>query len=134
MKYLKDDLGYTGFRYDMVKGFHGSHIAEYNDAVGIQYSVGEYWDNNDAIKNWINTTYKKSAAFDFRFRYNVSEAAQSGDWRKLNSQDNLIHDANYRRYAVTFIENHDMQDRGLSLIHISEPTRPCGTSRMPSSA
>ena len=24
--------------------------------------------------------------------------------------------------------------RGLSLIHISEPTRPCGTSRMPSSA
>ena len=23
---------------------------------------------------------------------------------------------------------------GLSLIHISEPTRPCGTSRMPSSA
>lgn len=112
VKYLKDDLGYTGFRYDMVKGFHGSHIAEYNDAVGIQYSVGEYWDNNDAIKNWINTTYKKSAAFDFRFRYNVSEAAQSGDWRKLNSQDNLIHDANYRRYAVTFIENHDMQDRG----------------------
>ena len=24
--------------------------------------------------------------------------------------------------------------RDLSLIHISEPTRPCGTSRMPSSA
>ena len=24
--------------------------------------------------------------------------------------------------------------KGLSLIHISEPTRPCGTSRMPSSA
>ena len=26
------------------------------------------------------------------------------------------------------------QGKGLSLIHISEPTRPCGTSRMPSSA
>ena len=26
------------------------------------------------------------------------------------------------------------QGFGLSLIHISEPTRPCGTSRMPSSA
>ena len=25
-------------------------------------------------------------------------------------------------------------DKELSLIHISEPTRPCGTSRMPSSA
>ena len=26
------------------------------------------------------------------------------------------------------------EDQALSLIHISEPTRPCGTSRMPSSA
>ena len=28
----------------------------------------------------------------------------------------------------------DLFSSGLSLIHISEPTRPCGTSRMPSSA
>ena len=27
-----------------------------------------------------------------------------------------------------------VKERALSLIHISEPTRPCGTSRMPSSA
>ena len=44
MKYLVDDLGYTGFRYDMVKGYDGSHVADYNQAAGVEYSVGEYWD------------------------------------------------------------------------------------------
>ena len=120
LKYLKDDLGYTGFRYDMVKGFDGSHVADYNDATGVEYSVGEYWDGNDKIESWINRTNKKSAAFDFQFRYNVRDAVNgaangkvttSSDWSKLNSNDNLMHDANYRRYAVTFVENHDTQYR-----------------------
>lgn len=123
LKYLKDDLGYTGFRYDMVKGFDGSHVADYNDATGVEYSVGEYWDGNDKIESWINRTNKKSAAFDFQFRYNVRDAvngaangkvATSSDWSKLNSNDNLMHDANFRRYAVTFVENHDTQKRSES--------------------
>ena len=123
LKYLKDDLGYTGFRYDMVKGFDGNHVAEYNDATGVEYSVGEYWDGNDKIESWINRTNKKSAAFDFQFRYNVRDAVNgaangkvttSSDWSKLNSNDNLMHDANYRRYAVTFVENHDTQKRSES--------------------
>lgn len=123
LKYLKDDLGYTGFRYDMVKGFDGSHVADYNDATGVEYSVGEYWDGNDKIESWINRTNKKSAAFDFQFRYNVRDAVNGAangkvttysDWSKLNSNDNLMHDANYRRYAVTFVENHDTQKRSES--------------------
>lgn len=123
LKYLKDDLGYTGFRYDMVKGFDGSHVADYNDATGVEFSVGEYWDGNDMIESWIKRTNKKSAAFDFQFRYNVRDAVNgaangkvttSSDWSKLNSNDNLMHDANYRRYAVTFVENHDTQKRSES--------------------
>ncbi len=123
LKFLKEDMGYTGFRYDMVKGFSGTHVADYNDATGIGFSVGEYWDGNQSIINWINKTNKKSAAFDFQFRYNVRDAvngaangkvATSSDWSKLNSNDNLMHDANYRRYAVTFVENHDTQKRSES--------------------
>ncbi len=118
--YLKNDLGYIGFRYDMVKGFDGIHVADYNDAVGVEYSVGEYWDGNDKIESWINKTNKKSAAFDFQFRYNVRDAVNgttngklgsSSDWSKLYSSNNLMHDASYRRYAVTFVENHDTQYR-----------------------
>ncbi len=123
LKFLKEDMGYTGFRYDMVKGFSGTHVADYNDATGVEFSVGEYWDGNPSIINWINKTNKKSAAFDFQFRYNVRDAvngaangkvATSSDWSKLNSNDNLMHDANYRRYAVTFVENHDTQKRSES--------------------
>lgn len=119
LKFLKEDMGYTGFRYDMVKGFSGSHVADYNDATGVKFSVGEYWDGNPSIINWINSTNKKSAAFDFQFRYNVRDAVgvkdnmivSSPNWSKLKSDINLMHDPTYRQYAITFVENHDMQYR-----------------------
>lgn len=119
LKFLKEDIGYTGFRYDMVKGFSGSHVADYNDATGVKFSVGEYWDGNPSIINWINKTNKKSAAFDFQFRYNVRDAVgvkdnqivSSPNWSKLKSDNNLMHDPTYRQYAITFVENHDMQYR-----------------------
>ena len=119
LKFLKEDIGYTGFRYDMVKGFSGTHVADYNDATGIGFSVGEYWDGNQSIINWINKTNKKSAAFDFQFRYNVRDAVGVKDnkvvsaqnWSKLKSDNNLMHDPTYRQYAITFVENHDMQYR-----------------------
>lgn len=119
LKFLKEDIGYTGFRYDMVKGFSGTHVADYNDATGVKFSVGEYWDGNPSIINWINKTNKKSAAFDFQFRYNVRDAigvkdnkiVSSQNWSKLKSDYNLMHDPTYRQYAITFVENHDMQYR-----------------------
>lgn len=110
LKFLKEDLGYEGFRYDMVKGFNASHVGDYNTATGIQFSVGEYWDGVGNIKNWINNTGKKSGAFDFPFHYNMTNAIKYNDWRKLN-EASLMSDASYRRYAITFVENHDIQVR-----------------------
>lgn len=110
LKFLKEDLGYEGFRYDMVKGFAASHVGDYNTATGIQFSVGEYWDGVGNIKNWINNTGKKSGAFDFPFHYNMTNAIKYNDWRKLNDVS-LMSDASYRRYAITFVENHDIQER-----------------------
>lgn len=110
LKFLKEDLGYEGFRYDMVKGFNASHVGDYNTATGIQFSVGEYWDGVGNIKNWINNTGKKSGAFDFPFHYNMTNAIKYNDWRKLNDAS-LMSDLSYRRYAITFVENHDIQVR-----------------------
>ncbi|MGI6242056.1 MAG: alpha-amylase family glycosyl hydrolase [Prevotella sp.] len=110
-KFLIEDLGYEGFRYDMVKGFSGSHVGDYNDAAGVKFSVGEYWDSNDNIQKWIDATGKRSAAFDFQFHYNVRDAINANDWRRLNSTNNLMHDPIYRQYAVTFVENHDTEKR-----------------------
>lgn len=113
-QYLVNDLGYTGFRYDMVKGFSGSHVADYNLNAGVQFSVGEYWDGNpSAVKSWINQTkvadVPQSAAFDFPFRYTCRDAA-NGDWRKLKNAS-LMSDETYRQYSVTFVENHDTERR-----------------------
>ncbi|HEY9551389.1 MAG TPA: alpha-amylase family glycosyl hydrolase [Prevotella sp.] len=118
LNYLLNDLGYTGFRYDMVKGYAPAYTGSYNTASGTQYSVGEYWEGNAAtVKNWINGTKMadniQSAAFDFPFRYTVRDAINNNDWTKLNNAS-LISDAAYRRYSVTFVENHDTEYRSAS--------------------
>ena len=95
----------------MVKGFKGSHVKDYNQYAGVQYSVGECWDSNQTIENWIESTDRNSAAFDFQFRYNVRDCINKNNWTELGSTNNMNHDANYRRYAVTFVENHDTEYR-----------------------
>ena len=37
-------MKYDGFRYDYCKGFHNSHINDYNSAAKTYFSVMEYWD------------------------------------------------------------------------------------------
>ena len=119
LKMLLEDFGYTGFRYDMVKGYSGSYTKLYNEDSKPQFSVGECWDGTATIRNWIDATQKTSAAFDFQFRYTVRNAANASDWTKLGQQNDgnypLIsknyEDASYSRYAVTFVENHDTEKR-----------------------
>lgn len=114
-KFLIEDLGYAGFRYDMVKGYGGWANKIYNEYSKPKYSVGEYWDGNyDAVASWIESTGKQSAAFDFPGKYAINDAFHSGDLRKLVWMANgsnpqpagLIH-FGYAQYAVTFIDNHD---------------------------
>ncbi|MBR5687486.1 MAG: chitobiase/beta-hexosaminidase C-terminal domain-containing protein [Prevotella sp.] len=118
LDFLLNDLGYTGFRYDMVKGFAATYLGTYNKDANPTFSVGEYWDGNKStVENWINSTKVNgtvySAAFDFPFRYTVRDAINNKDWSKL-SNTSVMADAGYRRYAVTFIENHDTEKRSNS--------------------
>ena len=117
---LLNDLGYAGFRYDMTRGYAASFTGMYNAYAVPTYSVGEYWDGNQsAVKSWIDGTkvngVVQSAAFDFPFRYAVRDAANGSSWTNLmGSGKGLNQEANYRRYSVTFIENHDTQYRDAS--------------------
>ena len=119
LKFLLADLGYTGFRYDMVKGYAPEYTKIYNTDAQPQFSVGECWDGTSTIRNWINGTDKTSAAFDFQFRYTVRNAANNGDWSRLAKQNDgnwpLVsrdyEGGSYRQYAVTFVENHDTERR-----------------------
>ena len=119
LNFLLNDLGYAGFRYDMVKGYSASFTKMYNEDSKPQFSVGECWDSSNTIKNWIEGTGRTSAAFDFQFRYTVRNAANRGDWTYLGKQNDnnwpLVssnyNNGTYRQYAVTFVENHDTEKR-----------------------
>ena len=111
LDYLLNELGYAGFRYDMVKGFSASYVGQYNKQTNPTFSVGEYWDGNKSkVVSWINGTKKngviQSAAFDFPMKYNINDAFNNGKWSSLNN-DCLSNDNNYSRYSVSFVDNHD---------------------------
>ena len=117
LKMLLDDLDYAGFRYDMTKGYSATYTGMYNAYAVPTYSVGEYWDGNlSAVKAWIDGTKVggviQSAAFDFPFRYTIRDAVNNNQWTNLSGSDKGLNmESSYKRYAVTFVENHDTQYR-----------------------
>ena len=113
LRYLKDELGYVGFRYDYARGFEPKHFAYYNTTVRPTFSVGEFWGSSDEIKAWIKGVYDEggfqSAAFDFPLQEMIRQAFNDGSGHsfRLLKNDGLIWDYRFKRYAVTFIDNHD---------------------------
>jgi len=114
MHFLRHELLYDGWRYDFTKGFAARFIQEYNNAAGAFMSVGEYWDGYDRIWAWIQNTNFTSTSFDFPMKYAVNNAFHNNDLRQLVWQEDganrpagLIHHRQSRRFAVTFIDNHD---------------------------
>ena len=113
LDFLLNDLGYTGFRYDFVKGYAAKYVGLYNQTAKPQFSVGECWDGNKTVvTNWLNGTKVdgviQSAAFDFPMKYHINSAFSNNgnNWADLNKAA-LANDAAYARYAVTFVDNHD---------------------------
>ena len=113
LRYLKDELGYIGFRYDYARGFEPKHFAYYNTMIRPTFSVGEFWGSSDEIKSWIKGVYDEggfqSAAFDFPLQEMIRQAFNDGTGHsfRLLKNDGLIWDYRFKRYAVTFIDNHD---------------------------
>lgn len=119
MQFLKNDMGYAGWRYDFTKGYAASYVNEYNVAAGASFSVGEYFDGNyDLVKAWINGCSNNSTSFDFPLKFQLNKAMSSSAtdltqlvWFNQSTQQNqpagLIHHADTKRYAVTFVDNHD---------------------------
>ncbi len=113
-RFLLDSLGYVGFRLDMTKGYAPQYTGKYNAATNPIFSVGEYFDGNtDLLKQWINGTTVngaiQSGTFDFALKFAINDAFGGGNWGALNLAG-LIADDNYKRYAVTFVDNHDTNE------------------------
>ncbi|MBO7609116.1 MAG: chitobiase/beta-hexosaminidase C-terminal domain-containing protein [Muribaculaceae bacterium] len=130
LKFMLEDMGYVGFRYDMARGFSPYYFGMYNAYAKPTFSVGEHWTNSTSEIDWMNGTrfndQIQSGVFDFDFRYTCRNAFNNGNMGSLNqpngndnnwplvsnSDQGYLFGGFYRRYAVTFLENHDLQDRG----------------------
>ena len=115
LDFLLNEMGYSGFRYDMTKGYAPKYTKLYNESAKPAFSVGEYWDGNvSKVKTWVDGTGKTSAAFDFPMKYLIKAAFGGSDWSKLSyynttsaSYSSLAGQSGYSQYAVTFVDNHD---------------------------
>lgn len=117
--FLLNEMGYTGFRYDFVKGYDPKYIKMYNEASKPKFSVGEYWHGAvtttskegdhpfGGVKDWVEATGKTSAAFDFPMKYLIKGAFNDGNWKLLNKNLTSTLVGIEPQYAVTFIDNHD---------------------------
>lgn len=116
--FLLNEMGYTGFRYDFVKGYDPKYIKMYNEASKPKFSVGEYWQGSvtaskkddhpfGGVKDWVDATDKTSAAFDFPMKYLIKGAFNDGNWKLLDKNLTSTLVGIEPQYAVTFIDNHD---------------------------
>ncbi|XP_016508039.2 uncharacterized protein LOC107825671 isoform X2 [Nicotiana tabacum] len=123
LNWLRNDIGFDGWRLDFVRGFSGGYVKEYIEASNPAFSIGEYWDslayeggnlcyNQDAhrqrIVNWINATGGSSSAFDVTTKGILHSALHNQYWRLIDPQGKPTGVMGWwPSRAVTFLENHD---------------------------
>lgn len=112
---FSEDLFFSGFSYDFVKGYGAEFTKMYNEEIRPRFSVGEYYDASyDMVKNWIDGTGKTSAAYDFPCKFALDRAFSTGDmtylvWKFNGTTDQpagLISEPDYKQLAVTLVEDH----------------------------
>lgn len=113
-------MGYRGWRYDMVHGFHARWVAAYNRRSAPTFSVGEYdWDKQGEQRGWVWHTATTpgdlrtaSAVFDFTTQFTLKDNKDRYlVWYGFGNGLGLMGDTTdgqpWKQRAVTFLENHD---------------------------
>jgi alpha-amylase len=123
MRWLIEEIGFDGFRYDFVKGYGANTITaiqEYRYMRGgkpiTPYGVAEYWDSATNTLNWVNAANFSNSnpvdAFDFPLRELLKGMCdQYGFSLKTLVLGESILKAQPQS-TVTFVENHDLRDEG----------------------
>lgn len=130
-RFLVEDVGFDGFRFDLVKGYCTwivTAVLEYRyspkdgrrniDDGGWTYwrpfGFGESWSGNRQIVEWLDSSNSWSdnpvAACDFPLRYRLKDLCDKFGFslRELIKPDALFIDRPFS--AVTFVDNHDFRD------------------------
>jgi len=129
LNYTIKPVGFSGLRFDYVKGFGASYVGQYANAFNAEFCVGELWNdlnlnNIDAhrqgIMDWINGTGNSCGAFDFTTKGLLNDALANGNYWRLKDSSGKPQGAVgwWPAMAVTFVDNHD-----------TGPAESCGTGQ-----
>ena len=136
LRWMRDDIGFGGWRFDFVKGYGGQFTGEYVGDTAPYVSVGEHWvscnynggaleynqdSHRQSTYDWCASTGGNTAAFDFTTKGILQEAVRNREYWRLQGSDG--HPSGFcgrwPTHAVTFLENHDT---GSTLQHWPFPT------------
>jgi len=99
--------GYSGWRFDLVKGYSASYVGEYVSASSPNFAVGEYFDGSTSkVTGWIKGTGSLSQAFDFPLRYTLRDAIKYNNYGSLGAYMPGVAGQD-PSHAVPFLDNHD---------------------------
>lgn len=111
LKWLKGNMKYEGFRYDMTRGYNGKYLSMYNQAAQPYISVSEFWEGIGQQVNHLKAAEYNTMIFDFPLKYTLGDAIVKGSYGLLKNPANSLRGKGYAKYAVTFIDNHDTFER-----------------------
>ncbi len=127
-RWLVEEIGFDGFRYDFVKGYGASTVTaiqEYRymrDGRPFQpYGVAEFWDNARAIQAWVDLSNFSNSnpvdAFDFPLREMLKALCDQFGFslRNLPAWETVLQ--RQPQTTVTFVENHDLRDPGRPIVN-----------------
>ena len=106
LRWMKNEIGFDGWRYDYAQGFKGRYIDMYNSASANYFSVCEFWNGEaGAVKSYLNDCGWNTTVFDFSCKYTAIQGIADGDYNKCKNAG--LSGTGDGRYAVTFVDSHD---------------------------
>jgi len=127
-RWLIEQVGFDGFRYDFVKGYGANTITAIQEyryqregKLITPYGVAEFWDNAQAIENWVDLANFSNSnpvdAFDFPLREMLKALCDQYGFslRNLATWETVLQ--KQPRFVVTFAENHDLRDEGRPIVN-----------------
>lgn len=127
-RWLVEEIGFDGFRYDYVKGYGANTVTAIQEyhymraGKPIQpYGVAEFWDNARAIEAWVDLSNFSNSnpvdAFDFPLRELLKAVCDQYGFslKNLPGWETVLQ--KQPQTTVTFVENHDLRDEGRPIAH-----------------
>jgi len=127
-RWLIEEIGFDGFRYDYVKGYGANTITAIQEYRYMRdskpfspYGVAEFWGDAQSIEHWVDLANFSNTnpvdAFDFPLRELLKALCDRYGFslRELATGETVLR--KQPQTAVTFVENHDLRDEGRPIIN-----------------